>query len=138
VPGLALPPSRRGGVGTAALAARGIRLGAGDYALLLAGGAAAAALWAAIGVGLGAVVRNQVPTLIGLCAWLLFVEGLLLGDVADVNDVGRFAPGAAASAISGQDPDRLLAPAVGLVLLVLYAAAATVAGSLATSRRDVV
>jgi ABC-2 type transport system permease protein len=128
------------GVGTAALAARGIdvRLDAGDYALLLAGGAAAAALWAAIGVGLGAVVRNQVPTLIGLCAWLLFVEGLLLGDVADVNDVGRFAPGAAASAISGQDPDRLLAPAVGLILLVLYAAAATVAGSLATSRRDVV
>ena len=77
------------------------------------------------------------PTLVGICAWLLFVEGLLVGDVADVGDVGRFAPGAAAAAISGQDPDTLLAPAVGLGLLALYAAAAAVAGALATSRRDV-
>jgi ABC-2 type transport system permease protein len=127
------------GVGTAALAARGIdvQLDASDYVLLLLGGAAAAALWAAIGVGLGAIIRNQVPALIGLCAWLLFIEGLLVGDVTGVSDVGRFAPGAAAAALSGQDPDTLLAPAAGLVLLVLYAAAAAVAGWLATSRRDV-
>jgi ABC-type transport system involved in multi-copper enzyme maturation permease subunit len=126
--------------GTMTLGARGIevQLDAGDYALLLAGGMAAAALWAAIGVGAGAIFRNQVPTLIGICAWLLFVEGLLVGDVAGVTDVGRFAPGAAAQAISGQDPGTLLAPAVGLVLLALYAAAAAVAGALATSRRDVV
>jgi hypothetical protein len=128
------------GVGTAALRSRGIdvRLDAGDYALLLAGGTAAAALWAAIGVGVGAVVRNQVPALVGLCAWLLFVEGLLVGDVTDVADVGKFAPGAAGAAISGLEPDRLLAPAFGLVLLALYAAAAALAGALATSRRDVV
>lgn len=127
------------GVGTVALRARGIdvRLDASDYALLLAGGAAAAALWAVIGVGLGAVVRNQVPALVGICAWLLFVEGLLVGDLAGIGGVGRFAPGASGQALSGQDPDRLLAPAVGLVLLALYAAAAAVAGSLATSRRDV-
>jgi len=127
------------GVGTAALRTRGIdiRLDAGDYALLVAGGAAATALWAAIGVGFGAIVRNQVPTLVGLCAWLLFVENLLVGDVAGVGGVGRVLPGAAGKAISGQDPGTLLAPAVGLVLLVLYAAAAAVAGSLATSRRDV-
>jgi ABC-2 type transport system permease protein len=110
---------------------------AGDYALLVAGGAAATALWAAIGVGVGAVVRNQVPTLVGLCAWLLFVENLLVGDVAGVGGVGKLLPGAAGKAISGQDPDMLLAPAVGLVLLALYAAAAAAAGSLATSRRDV-
>ncbi|MGH2714594.1 MAG: ABC transporter permease, partial [Thermoleophilaceae bacterium] len=43
------------GVGTAALRARGIdvQLDGGDYALMIAGGVAAAALWAAIGVGLG-------------------------------------------------------------------------------------
>jgi ABC-2 type transport system permease protein len=127
------------GVGSAVLSARGIdgRLDAGDYALLLAGGTAAAALWAAIGVGVGALVRNQVPTLIGICAWLLFVEGLLVGDLTGVGDVGRFAPGAAAAAISGQDPDTLLAPVAGLVLLVVYAAGATLAGALATDRRDV-
>lgn len=123
------------GVGTVALRARGveIQLGAGDYALLLAGGTAAAALWAAIGVGLGAVVRNQVPTLVGILAWLLFVEGLLVG----VGDVGRLAPGAAGEAISGLDPDRLLEPAVGLLLLSLYAVAAAAAGWVATTRRDV-
>jgi hypothetical protein len=128
------------GVGTAALRARGIdvRLDAGDYALLVTGGAAATALWAAIGVGVGAVVRNQVPVLVGICAWLLFVENLLIGDIGGVGSVGRLLPGAAGKAISGQDPDTLLAPVVGLVLLALYAAAAAVAGSLATSRRDVV
>jgi len=127
------------GVGTAALRARGIdiQLSAGDYALLVAGGTAAGALWATIGVGLGAIVRNQVPTLIGICAWLLFVEGLLVGDVTGVGEVGRFSPGAAAAAVTGQDPQTLLAPAVGLVLLAVYAAAAAVAGSLATARRDV-
>jgi ABC-2 type transport system permease protein len=127
------------GVGSVALEARGIEgeLDGGDYALFVAGGTAAAALWAAIGVGIGALVRNQVPTLVGICAWLLFVEGLLVGDLTGVGDVGRFAPGAAAAAISGQDPDALLAPGLGFALLALYAGAAALAGSLATERRDV-
>jgi ABC-2 type transport system permease protein len=127
------------GVGTAALRARGIdvQLDGRDFALLVVGSAPAAALWAAIGVGVGAVVRQQVPTVVGLSAWLLFVEGLLVGDVSGVGDVGRFAPGAAAAAITGQDPDTLLAPAIGLVLLIVYAAAAGMAGAFSTTRRDV-
>lgn len=127
------------GAGTAALAMRGIgvQLDADDYALLVAGGAVAAALWAAIGVGLGALIRDQVPTLIGICAWLLFVEGLLVGDIADVASIGRLAPGAAAAAISGQDPETLLAPGFALLVLALYAAVAAAAGALATERRDV-
>jgi hypothetical protein len=60
-----------------------------------------------------------------------------VGDLTGVGDVGRFAPGAAAAAIGGQDPDTLLTPAAGLALLALYAAAAALAGSLATDRRDV-
>jgi ABC-2 type transport system permease protein len=122
--------------GTAVLRARGVdaQLDGGDYALLIAGGTAASALWAAIGVGIGAIVRDQVPTLIGISAWLLFVEGLFGGELTDVS---KFAPGTLAMAISGQEPDTLLAPALSLLLLALYAAAAIVAGSLATSRRDV-
>jgi ABC-2 type transport system permease protein len=125
---------------TGVLRARGIDvlLDSGDYALFIAGGAAAAALWAAIGVGVGAVVRNQVPALIGVCVWLLFVEALLLGDVANLSDVARFLPGAAAQGLAGQDPGLLLAPAMALVLLALYAAAAVLVGSRTTSRRDVV
>jgi ABC-2 type transport system permease protein len=125
--------------GTAALRARGIdlQLDGSDDALLVFGSAAAATLWAAIGVGLGALVRHQVPTLIGICAWLLFVEGLLAEATGGLGDVGRILPGSAAAAISGQNPGTLLAPAVGLVLLVAYAAAAALAGAIATPRRDV-
>jgi ABC-type transport system involved in multi-copper enzyme maturation permease subunit len=113
------------GLGAAVLRARGIdiRLDAGDYALLLAGSVMASALWAALGVGLGALVRDQVPTVVGISAWLLFVEALLIGDITGIDEVGRFAPGAAAAAITGQDPDTLLAPAAGLALLAVVAVA---------------
>jgi hypothetical protein len=111
-----------------------MQLDGGDYALLIAGGTAASALWAAIGVGIGALVRNQVPTLIGLSAWLLFVEGLF-GE--GVMSVGRYAPGLLGMAVSGQEPDTLLAPGLSLLLLALYAAAAAAAGLVATNRRDV-
>jgi ABC-2 type transport system permease protein len=124
------------GVGSAALAARGIpvALDGSDYTLMPAGGIAAAALWAAIGLGLGALLRNQVATLVAIFLWLFFVENLLLDFVPGA---GRFAPGAAAAAISGLDPDRLLAPALGALLLALYAAAAAGGGAIATLRRDV-
>jgi ABC-2 type transport system permease protein len=124
------------GLGSAAFAARGIdiRLDGGDYAQVVAGAAAAAALWGALGVGLGAVVRDQVPTLIGICTWLLFVENLL---VVYVADVGRFAPGAAGQAIAGQEPGTLLAPALGALVLALYSVAGSLVGSRTTSRRDV-
>lgn len=128
------------GVGIAALRVRGIdlQLDGSDYALLVAGGAAAAALWAAIGGGIGAVVGSQVPTVVGVSAWLLFVEGLLVGDLTNVSEtVGRFAPGALGMAASGQDPGTLLAPALGVLLLALYAVAAAAAGWVATTRRDV-
>ena len=124
------------GLGAAALNARGVdvQLDGGDYALLVIGGTIASALWAAIGVGIGAIVRDQVPTLVGISAWLLFIEGLFGGNLADVS---RFAPGTLGMAISGQEPDTLLAPGVSLLLLVGYAAAAAFAGALATERRDI-
>lgn len=126
------------GVGTAALGARQIdvRLDVGDYALLIAGGAVAAGLWAAIGVGLGAIVRGQAPALVGVTVWLLLIENLFVGDIAGAG-AGRYLPGAAGKAISGLDPDTLLAPWLGLVVLILYAAAAAIAGRLAITRRDI-
>ena len=123
-------------IGTVVLRGRGIdvQLDGGDYALLVGGGAAASALWAAIGVGIGAIVPDQVPTLIGISAWLLFVEGLFGGDL---DDVSKFAPGTLGMAISGQEPDKLLSPVLRFLLLALYALALTAAGWLATSRGDV-
>jgi ABC-2 type transport system permease protein len=127
------------GAGVAAFHARGIDLllDRGDYTLLVAGSAAAAALWAAIGVGVGALIRHQVPAVVGICAWVLFVEGLLAGDLVGVGGVFRYLPGSAAAAISGQGPGTLLAPATGLVLLGAYAAVLALTGVVATSHRDV-
>jgi ABC-2 type transport system permease protein len=128
------------GVEAAGLAARGIHveLGGDDYAQLLAGGALGAGLFAAVGVGVGAIVRNQATAVVGLCVWLLFLEPLLLGDVPAA---AKFAPGASAGAIAGaiqmQIADDLVAPALGVLLLVAYAALASAAGSIATTRRDV-
>jgi ABC-type transport system involved in multi-copper enzyme maturation permease subunit len=124
------------GIGAAALRARGIdmTLDSGDYALLIAGSGVAAALWAAIGVGVGALVRDQVPALVGISAWLLFVEGLFGGSLAQVT---RFLPGGLGMAASGQEPDTLLAPGLSVVLLALYAVAAAAVGCVATIRRDV-
>jgi ABC-2 type transport system permease protein len=124
------------GVGSAALAARGIpiTLDSGDYTLMPAGGVAAAALWGPLGVGLGALLRNQVATLIAIFVWLFFIENLLIDFVPGA---GKFAPGAAAAAITGLDTDKLLDPAAGALLLAAYAAAAAALGWIATLRRDV-
>jgi ABC-type transport system involved in multi-copper enzyme maturation permease subunit len=122
-------------VGTAVLSGRGvtIHLDRGDYALLFAGGAAAAALWAVIGVGVGAMVRNQVAAIVGIFVWVQIVENLLVDSVPAVS---RFTPGALAQAITGQRTGTLHSPALGALLLTLYAAAAVAVGSLATTRRD--
>lgn len=128
------------GVGVSGLTARGISIApsASDFAQLLLGGAAAAALLATIGVGVGAIVRNQVGAAIGLVVWLLFAEMTLIGSVPSV---GKFLPGAAAAALAGamlqQSSAYLLAPAFGGLLIALYAAVAFGAGSIAASRRDV-
>jgi ABC-2 type transport system permease protein len=124
------------GVGAIALSARGIDVGVdgGDLWRLALGAVVAGALWAALGVGLGALVRRQVPAIAGLCVWLLFIENLL---VAFVPSVGRFGPGAAGGGVAGIDAETLLAPAAGAAVLMAYAAAALGAGGLAFARRDV-
>ena len=131
------------GIGSAVLSARGLpnELGGADYAQLFAGGVVAAALWGPLGLGLGAILRSQVAVLIGLCAWLLFVENVL---IMQLPGAVRFFPGAVGGAISGTtitgeiptDPS-LLAPGLGGLLLFAYAVAAIMAGVAATARRDV-
>jgi ABC-2 type transport system permease protein len=127
-------------IASAGFAIRGIHitLGVGDFAQMLAGGAAAAALWAAIGTGVGAVVRNQVGAVVGLSVWLLLIESVLIGSVPSA---AKFAPGASAGALAGIIQNvgngRLLAPALGALLLAVYTAAAAAAGLIATERRDI-
>lgn len=127
-------------IASAGFAARGIHitLSAADFAQMLAGGAVAAAMWAAIGTGIGALVRNQVGAVIGLCVWLLLVESILIGDVPKA---AKFSPGASAGALAGMIQNitsgTLLAPGIGALLLAGYTAAAALAGLIGTQRRDI-
>jgi ABC-2 type transport system permease protein len=124
------------GVGSIGLATRGvaIQLTNGDITRLLLGATLAGALWAVIGLGVGAVVRAQVPTIVGLFAWVLFVENIL----GDVPSWQRFAPGSLAQALGGQVRDGILTSAVlAAALLIAYAAFVALAGLTATVRRDV-
>jgi len=125
---------------SAGVTARGIPISptVGDYALLLAGGGIAAAFWAAIGVGIGALVRNQVGMVVGLCVWLLLIENIVSDSLPSA---GRFLPGTSAGALAGASQalaePKLLAPALGALLLACYVLVATGIGVIATLRRDV-
>jgi ABC-type transport system involved in multi-copper enzyme maturation permease subunit len=127
-------------IASAGLAIRGIpnTLTGDDFAQMLLGGAAAAALWAVIGTGLGTVVRNQIAAVAGLSVWLLLLENILLGNVPSI---AKFTPGSAAGAISGMIPDAgsvtLLAPLLGVLMLLGYAALATAGGLVAIDARDI-
>ena len=128
------------GTGVVMIRARGydVLLDAGDVRKLVLGTIAMSALWAALGVGLGAVVRNQVLAIVGLSAWVFVVEILLF---QYLPDVARYAPGAAGTALTGDTVGdssvHLLSAPVGGVLLAVYACLFAVAGALAIERRDV-
>jgi hypothetical protein len=117
-----------------AFSIRGIpnELTGSDYIRILLGGALAAALWAVLGVGIGALVRNQVATLVGLCAWMFLVESVSEGFVPGA---AKLMPGGAGLSLAGNE--HKLSVAVAAVLLVTYTAAAAAAGWIATLRRDV-
>jgi ABC-2 type transport system permease protein len=124
------------GLGSVILSARGIpsALNGGDIALLSGGGLAGIALRGAFGVGLGAIIRNQVGAVIGLLAWDFVVNGLLFGLAPSV---GRFMPTTAANALAGQKTSHLLPPAAGAAVLIGWVAALGLAGLALTLRRDV-
>lgn len=126
------------GAGYAALVSRSLTVVLDQDAVrqLFVGLVLGTALVAGIGVGLGAVVRNQASAMVGICVWLLFVEGLLFGDIG-LSDYGRLLPGSLAAAASGLEQTTLLSPTPAVLLLVAYMVAFAAIGSLAMARRDV-
>ena len=136
--------------GAAALSAFGLETGLDDSDTwaLIGRGVLAMALWATIGVGLGALVPNQVAAIVIVLAFTQFVEPILrLG--ASLNDVtaqiGQYLPGAASDALVGASFYTIASVGSsetldwwqgGLVLLAI-GAVATIIGGATTWRRDV-
>ena len=123
-------------IGYACLAGRGITyaLNGGQTTLLLLGTLAGVALWGALGVGIGMIIRNQVGAIIGLLAWGFVAENLLF---AFVPSVGRFTPGEAQNALGGFTTNHLLPAAAGGGVLIAWVAVLGLAGLALTARRDV-
>jgi hypothetical protein len=93
-------------------------------------------LYSILGVGFGALVRNQVAAIVTALLWVLVGEALL---VSFLPEVGRWTPGGAAAAMTHLDPTRggdLLPPALGAVLFVAYGLALSW-GVSTTVRRDI-
>jgi ABC-2 type transport system permease protein len=128
------------GAGVAMIRARGydVLIDYTDVRRLLLGTIVMCALWAACGVGVGALVRNQVAAIVGLFAWVFVVEILLF---QYLPGVARYAPGAAGTAMTGdtvgESSVHLLSAVAGGAVLAAYAVAFVLAGALATDRRDV-
>jgi len=124
------------GLGYAIISGRGIpfALSGGDSLQLVLGGLGTVALWGAIGVGLAAILGNQVAAVITLLAWGFVVSPLLFGLVPSV---GRFMPTYSGDALIGLTTHHLLPPAAGAVVLIAWTALLAAAGIALTARRDV-
>ena len=73
-----------------------LELGTGHVVWLVLGTPAMTAAWAALGVGLGAVVRNQVFAVMGLITWAMVIDNLLRGLVPSI---GGYTPVGASAAL---------------------------------------
>jgi ABC-2 type transport system permease protein len=114
--------------------------GTGTAAIIIGGGIATA-LAAAIGVGTGAIIRNQVGATIAVLALLYVAEPLLgfiphLGTVIQQYGLGGLA--AAATQTTGFPASaHLLGQPAAVLILAGYATAALLAGAALLRRRDI-
>jgi ABC-type transport system involved in multi-copper enzyme maturation permease subunit len=105
-----------------------------DYWLLTIGTLIGTALWGAIGVGLGMIVRNQVGAIIGILAWGFVIQNLLFGLAPSV---GRWTPDSAQNGMMGMTDAHLLDPAPGAIVLIGWTIAICIAGAVMAAGRDV-
>jgi ABC-2 type transport system permease protein len=102
---------------------------------VLLGAVLAAGLCGLVGVGVAALVRNQVAALVGVAVWVLLVEGLLMS-LLHTPSLGKWLPSAAAAALTNPGGAQLSRLA-GALLLAGYALALALAGTRLVVRRDI-
>lgn len=96
------------------------------------------AVYSMLGVGVGALVRNQIAAVVGSLVYLFVVEAFA-GSLPTVRDYYKYLPGGANSALTGasQPGTTLLEPWQGGLLLVAYGVVFATAGTWFAVRRDV-
>jgi hypothetical protein len=104
----------------------------------IAGVIAAVAVFALLGVGLGALLREQVATVVALLIYL-FVAEPIVTRIPALGDWTMYLPGPASSALTqlSLDNQDFLLPWQGGLVLAVYGLAFAVAGTLLAMRRDV-
>jgi len=105
---------------------------------MVVGGTLAAGLFAVIGLGLGAIVRNQVGAIIGGLVYMLVVEPLT-GLIPTFGDwVQKYGLGGTSNALSQTaSGDNALSQVPGGLLLAAYAAIFLVVGIVLMNERDI-
>ena len=105
---------------------------------LIVGGTIASGLFAALGVGVGAVMRNQVGAIIGSLVYLFVLENLLQ-IIPGVDDVLRkYGIGGVSGGLSGSpEPSDLLAQAPAGLLFAAYCAIFVIVGTILMRQRDI-
>lgn len=93
-----------------------------------------AALYAAIGVGVGAIIRHQVAAIVGGLIWVLVAENLADGLMPAV---AKYLPVHAANAIVGGMPGVYVDAGIGAALLLGWATLAFAVGAQVMRRRDI-
>lgn len=109
----------------------------GDVARVAAGLVGATTLYGALGISVGALVRNQTAAVAIVLTWLLAVEGLI-GDVFAGAAIGRWLPGGAGRAVvSGGMSEGALDPLVAAAVFSAYVAMLALAAVRSTIQRDI-
>lgn len=104
----------------------------------IAGVFAAVALYALVGIGIGALVRNQIAAIVGALVYLFLIEAFARG-IPVVRDYYQYLPGGASESLTAtSDPVvPFLEPWQGGLVLVGYAVVFALLGSWLSVRRDV-
>jgi ABC-2 type transport system permease protein len=110
-------------------------------AAIIAGGAVATALFAALGIGVGAIIRNQAGAIIAVLALVYVAEPLLgfiphLGTAIQQYGLGGLAA-ASTQTVGFPASAHLFGQATAALILVGYAAAGLLAGAALLRRRDI-
>ncbi|MGH3345310.1 MAG: hypothetical protein ACRDPK_21080 [Carbonactinosporaceae bacterium] len=105
----------------------------------LAGVVAAVALFGLLGVGLAALLRDQVASVVGLLVYLFVVEPVVTA-IPALSSWSMYLPAASADALTrvSQVGRDFLDPWQGGVMFAIYGVTLAVVGTLLTARRDVV